>query len=162
MNVTDTNYVSIARKAPFLAAGGTREVFSLGDGTVLKVDRTAYTDPDTGDCGTEVDTYADAIASGDADHFATVYAYGTGWLVMEQCKVNGDAGYSPARAERWLLIEGYAIAAKYRLLGDLHADQIGQRPDGTFCFVDYAHAGMADPTGDGTYGDPDAEPAEWD
>jgi len=114
-----------------IGTGGSRDVYALGDGTVLKVD--SNPDEGIGNCQTEAAVWAAVAGTPDADLFAPVLAHGAGWLVMAEADCDR---FSAADADAW-------ISAHYDRLIALGVDDITihnvGRIGGRFVVVDYAY-----------------------
>lgn len=130
MTVTDSTFATFATYDNLVGQGGSRKVYALGDGTVLKVD---YNLSDgIGSCASEVAVWEAVKGTDDARLFAPILAHGNGWLVMAEADCDR---FTAAEADAWI---DATDADMERLdIGDVRPCNVG-RIGGQFVVVDYA------------------------
>ncbi len=134
-----------------LGAGAFRSVYSLGDGTALKL---PYDGSMSSECNRrEADIWAEVKETPYAEVLAPVIACAESgaWLIMQEVGVTLSASKSEVEGS-WATAgsvrpraSGLIPGTKRRLWAeDLHPDNVARRPDGSLVVLDYGNFSIED------------------
>lgn len=130
--VSDETVRDIARSLETLGEGVSRTAYDLGD-VVLKVDLGSDF---AGNCASEVEAWERIRGTDEERYVGRIFASGNGWLIMEKATHTLGWGNHDAQADE----VRYALESIG--IQDLHAQNLGYRPDGTLFALDYAFSSV--------------------